>query len=77
MKTYESIKAIAEAVKSGELDESKIRVVMDNDKSTVSYGEPTDPDAYDLDNEIYSGKGYIDVEDLWPLVFPKALVEWC
>lgn len=72
-KKYETLKAVFEAVKSGELDETKLKVTMDNDCSVIVEGE------YGEDGEgvIYRGKGYMDIEDLWPLVFPKATVDWC
>ena len=77
MKQYESIAAVVAAVRSGELDESQLTVVMDNDCSRVEYGPWEDDHGEEIDNVIFRGKGYYDVEDLWPLVFPQADVEWC
>ena len=73
MKKYETIKAVLEAVQAGELDETQMAVVMDNDCSSIHYGRYSE----DIDNCIFRGRGYWDVEALWPLVFPKAAVEWC
>ncbi len=77
MEKFDSIKAIVDAVKSGALDESQIEVVMDNDCSSVYYGTNEDASGNEVDNQIYEGAGYFDVEELWPLVFPKASVGWC
>lgn len=67
MKKYNSIKEVLEAVKKGEIDESKLEVYMDNDHTSV-HNESSDP--------IYEGNGYYDIEELWPLLFPKASVNW-
>jgi len=72
MEKYKTIKEVQDAVKSGELDESKLTVVMDNDCSNI-YNGPCE----DIENCIFNGEGYYDTEELWPLVFPKATVEWC
>jgi len=75
MKKYKTIKDVLEAVKSGELDESKLVIIQDNDRSDILNG--MDEEGNDIENCIYEGKGYRDTNDLWPLVFPKATVEWC
>ena len=77
MKKYKTIKEVVEAVKSGELDEAGLLVVMDNDCSHIFSGIPEDGEGNEIDNCVFEGNGYHDVEDLWPLVFPKATVEWC
>ena len=77
MKQYKTLKEVVEAVKSGELDESKFVIVQDNDCSSIYVGPCVDEDGNDTENCIYNGNGYLDTEDLWPLVFPKAKVEWC
>jgi len=77
MKTYKTLKEVVEAVRSGELNESKLAIVMDNDCSTIYNGMPEDKEGNEIDNTIYKGKGYEDTEDLWPLLFPKATVGWC
>ena len=71
---YTTLKELVEAVRSGEIDESKLQVVMDNDCSHVCIPHSNPEEEGE---ELYNGKGYYDVEDLWPLVFPKATVEWC
>ena len=78
MKKYKTLKALYKAVKAGEVDESKLRVVMDNDCSTVEFVDPAVPyDDIEGAPVLYDGNGYYDTEDLWPLLFPKATVEWC
>ena len=74
---YKTIKEVVKAVKSGELDESKLTIVQDNDCSQIYNGPCEDENGNDIENCIYNGKGYYDTEDLWPLVFPTATVEWC
>lgn len=73
MPRFESLKELVEAVRCGEVNEALLYVVMDNDCSSVYCASDEDED----EEALYCGKGYYDVEDLWPLVFPKAKVEWC
>ena len=69
MAKFEQLKDLVAAVRDGSIEESSLRVVMDNDCSYVSV---------DASEEIlYEGTGYYDVKDLWPLVFPGASVGWC
>lgn len=77
MKKYETLKEVVEAVKSGELDEAKLEIIQDNDCSHIYIGPSEDKDGNDIENCIYEGRGYRDTEDLWPLVFPTARVDWC
>lgn len=71
---FTRLSELVEAVRSGDVDEASIEIVMDNDCSTV-YGtrDPATDDA----PELYNGKGYADTEDLWKALFPKADVRWC
>ena len=73
MKPYKTIKALRAAIDAGELDESQLTVVMDNDCSHVHYGTVREHE----DNTVFRGNGYYDIEELWPALFPKATVEWC
>ena len=77
MEKYKTLEELHKAVKSGEIEESGMDVVMDNDCSHVYYGPHKDSDGEEIDNCIFMGHGYEDTEDLWPLVFPKANVDWC
>ena len=72
--TFSTLKDLVAAVRRGEVAEDRLRVVMDNDSSSV-YLESLASDAEP--ENIYTGRGHYDVEDLWPLVLPKAEVEWC
>lgn len=75
---YKTLNELLVGIKKGEVEESDIRVVMDNDNTCVEIGHWTKGyDEFDDDNLLYCGNGYVDVEDLWPLVLPKAVVEWC
>ncbi|KKM93691.1 hypothetical protein LCGC14_1205770 [marine sediment metagenome] len=77
MKKYETLSKLVKAVKSGEIDESKLVVIQDNDCSSVYNGPPEEDDNYDVINEIYAGDGYADTDDLWKALFPAADVQWC
>lgn len=86
MKKYKTLKEVVAAIKSGELDESNLRVVMDNDHTGI-YDKSrcicTDEDKKDkehwcdCDEKIFTGNGYYDIEPLYELLFPKADVQWC
>ena len=79
MKEYKTIKEFYAAVKSGEIDESKLTVVLDNDCTSFYEGSVYDSNGKELDNEITvaEANGYNDIDKLYPLLFPKATVEWC
>jgi len=76
MKGYETIKELYEAVKSGEVDESKLEIVLDNDQTSFYVGPGEDDNGNEIDNEIRvaEANGYRDIESLYPLLFPKAKV---
>lgn len=75
MKKIKSIKDLYDKVKSGEIDESKLIIRMDND--TTQFYSIRDADKYSDDVEDYfSGNGYRDIEDLYPILFPKADIDW-
>ena len=80
MSKYKTIKDLLEAIRVGEVNEPDIRVILDNDKTTVELGywvEGVDEDDSEEQEPLYDGKGYYDIEDLWPLILPQAKVEWC
>jgi len=79
MKGYKTIKEFYEAVKSGEIDESKLEIILDNDRTSFYIGPSEDEEGNDLDNkiEVAEANGYADIEKLYPLLFQKAKVEWC
>ena len=72
---YKTIKDFYEAVKSGVIDESKLEIVLDND-CTYFYCGPPSHDANDK-IRVLEANGYYDIIKLYPLLFPKAKVEWC
>jgi hypothetical protein len=76
---FETIKDFYGAVKSGKIDESKLTVVMDNDNTGFYEGPCEDEQGNEIDNriEVKEANGYYDIEKLYPLLFPKATVEWC
>jgi len=79
MREYKTIKELYEAVKAGEIDETKLEIVMDNDCTNFYVGPQEDANGNWLDNEIrvQEANGYLDIEKLYPLLFPKATVGWC
>ena len=79
MKKYKTIKELHNAVKSGKIDEERLTIVLDNDCTNFYVGPDCDPEGDELDNEIIveEAYGYSDIEKLYPLLFPKANVQWC
>ena len=68
---YGSIEELYKAVKNGDMDESKLEIVMDNDYTGFYNKDDEDGDM------ICEGNGECDLEELYRLLFPKAMVEWC
>lgn len=69
MKEYKTIKEFYTAVKSGKIDESELTIILDNDCTGFYAGEE--------EIRVAEANGYYDIEKLYPLLFPKATVEWC
>ena len=78
-KKYDTIKELCEAVKNGDIDESNLCIVLDNDRIGFYVGPSEDKEGNNIDNEIEvkESNGYYDIEKLYSLLFPKAKVEWC
>ena len=76
---YETIKDFHAAVKNGDIDESKLEIVLDNDNTGFYTGPAVDDEGNENDNEIIveEARGYYDVEALYRLLFPRAKVGWC
>jgi len=72
MKTYKNIAELLKAIKSGEIDESQLEIVLDNDITSFWYGKETGAEI-----KVESANGYYDIEELYKLLFPEALVDWC
>lgn len=81
MKKFQTIKELYEAVKKGEIDESKLEITLDNDCTSFAcgpiYDEETGDDIEENKIRVDEANGYYDIEHLYPLLFPKATVEWC
>ena len=79
MNKYKTIKDFYEAVKAGEIEESELDIVLDNDCTNFYIGPDNDKNGNELDNEVRvdEANGYMDVEKLYSILFPKANVEWC
>jgi hypothetical protein len=74
MKKFETIKALYETVKAGDIKEEKLNIILDNDQTSfiletgIEGGEEI---------EIPEANGYRDVDKLYKILFPKAFVDWC
>ena len=75
MAAYEELPELVAAVRAGDIDESQLLVMMDNDASYVMYEGPVSDLPIGDDACLWKGNGDYDVNELWPLVFPKAAVE--
>ena len=74
MKAYKTIEDLYNAVRNGEVEESNLRIILDNDNISF-YDESLPEDEQDI--AVKEANGYGDIEPLYRLVFPKANVEWC
>jgi hypothetical protein len=63
-----TIKELYDLIKAGEIDESRLNIVLDNDETFFNCDKE--------EIEIKEANGYNDVESLYRLLFPKATVEW-
>jgi hypothetical protein len=79
MKAFGTIEELYKAVQAGQIDESELTVVLDNDSTSFYTGPFTDADGNELDNsiDVAEANGKMDIEELYRLIFPKARVEWC
>lgn len=74
-----TIKELYEKVKSGEIDESKLKIVLDDDCTFFYVGPSEDDKGEEIDNEIVieEANGFYDIDKLYSLLFPKSDVNWC
>jgi len=76
-----TLKELYEKVKSGEIDEEKLVIVLDNDWTSFCIREPgaeDDPFGEDEDRiGVEEAHGWADIEPLYKLLFPRATVDWC
>ncbi len=72
-----TLKELYDKVKLGEIDESKLHIVLDNDCTSfyVGDGDPMADEGEEIN--VDEANGYYDIEKLYPLLFPKATVQWC
>jgi len=76
MKKCVTIQELHDEIRLGNIDESKLRIILDND-CTGFYINPEDPDDEPICIKVSEAKGYKDIEPLYKMLFPKANVEWC
>ena len=80
MKKYKNLTELREAIDAGEIDESQLRIVLDNDCTQFGLCPEATEEGDEIEEnriEVESSGGYQDIEELYALLFPKALVEWC
>jgi len=79
MYEFETLIDLKKAIDTGKLNENLLVIVLDNYCTSFYYGECEDDHEEEIDNEIHveETNGYEDIEPLYKLAFPKAIVEWC
>lgn len=68
-KEYDTIKELHCAIRNGDIEESKLEIILDNDVTSFYYN-----------NEeiiVKETNGYSDITPLYRLLFQKADVQWC
>lgn len=70
---YKTIKELYEASKNGDIDESKLSIILDNDYTGFYIRSDDGGD----DDMICDGNGDYDVTEVYRLLFPKAIVDRC
>ena len=71
-----TLKELYDKVKSGEINEADLTIVLDNDCTSFYVGDMS-CEAESPEIKVDQANGYYDIEHLYPLLFPKATVEWC
>jgi len=75
-KHFATIKDLFQAVKAGEIREEDLVITLDNDCTSFGACSQRDPDN-PLDVHVDEANGYYDIEPLYKLLFPEAMVNWC
>jgi hypothetical protein len=70
---YNTIKELHDACKNGDIDESKLLIILDNDYTGFYIRSDDGGD----DDMICDGNGDYDVTEVYRLLFPKAIVDRC
>ncbi len=63
-----TLKDLHEKVKSGEINEADLVIILDNDATQFT--------CICDEIEVAQANGYHDVEALYGLLFPKATIDW-
>ena len=71
---FKTIKDLKDAIYNGKIDETKLQVILDNDCTSFYLDDGTEDGEEII---VKSASGYYDIGELYPLVFPKANVDWC
>ena len=66
-----TIKELYDKVKSGEIDESKLEIILDT-SNDVFFMYQNEEIIIQEEKE-----GDLDIKSLYKLIFPKAFVSWC
>ncbi|MCP4128739.1 MAG: hypothetical protein GY753_17010 [Gammaproteobacteria bacterium] len=74
MLNYKTIGDLRKAIDEGIIDSGKLEIVLDNDCTNFYLNNGTD-DPNEI--TVSSANGYCDIEELYNLVFPNAIVDWC
>lgn len=71
-KQFATIKELYQAVQDGKIREEDLIITLDND--CTSFGDESRDGGKIVVGEA---NGYYDIEPLYKLLFPKAIVNWC
>jgi len=72
-----TIKELVDKVNNGEIDKTKLSIILDNDNVSFYHGdEEADPKNF-YEIRVAEAQGYSDILPLYKLLFPDSTVEWC
>ena len=72
---FRTIAELLAAVNDGRIDESKLRIVLDNDFTSFRLINGDGDEGTEI--RVTESTGCHDIEALYKLLFPHAKVEWC
>ena len=76
MKTrYSELKELRKAIDDGDIDGTKLRIILDNDHTGYYFDDGTE-DGHEIIIES-AGNGYSDYIELYELYFTESMVEGC
>lgn len=70
---FNTLTDLKKSVDSGEIDGSKLQIMLDNDMTSYMYDDGSD-DSLEIIVES-AGNGYYDYEELYKICFPNSIVE--